>query len=110
MTWSAQDRDPRAAAGHTPRDRRRRARGPAILRAARGRRHRHRAADVALRGRRLQHGLQAPPPRGRNGLKRRWAPGRTARLPEARALTLRPWISPGPAGCGVARAHGVKDY
>jgi hypothetical protein len=59
MTLRDQDRDPRAAACHTPRDRRRRAPCPAILRAARGRRHRHSAADVGLRVRPIQRGLQA---------------------------------------------------
>jgi transposase len=52
------------------------------------------------------HGYQA---RRLAGLRRRWAPGRTAKIPEALAPEILPRITPGPSGCGLDRAHWTYE-
>jgi transposase len=82
-----------------------RARCQAILMAARGRRHRHIAADLGVSVRTIQRLLYASHDQRLAGLKLRWVPGRTRPIPEALTSTILTWIMPGPAGCGLDRAH-----
>lgn len=86
-------------------DRRRRTRYQAMLMAWRGRRHRQIAEDLSLSGRTLQRWLHAYPAQGLAGLKPRWVPGRTAKIPEAMAPEILTWVHAGPAGCGLGRAN-----
>jgi transposase len=86
-------------------DRRLRARGQAILMAARGRRHRHIAEDLGVSVRTLQRWLNTYHARGLAGLKIRWSSGRAARIPEAWAPEILTWLQAGPAGCGLDRAN-----
>jgi transposase len=73
--------------------------------ASRGRRHRQIAEDLRLSGRTLQRWLPAYPAQGLAGLKPRWGPGRTAKIPEAMAPAILTWGPAGPAGCGLDRAN-----
>jgi transposase len=92
----------------TTTERRWRARCQALLMATRGRLHRHRAEDLGISVRTSQRWLQASQaPRGA-GLKSRWGPGRGPRLPEALAPAILPWITRGPTGGGLDRAHGTS--
>ena len=86
-------------------DRRLRTRYQAMLMASRGRRHRQIAEDLSLSGRTLQRWLHAYPAQGLAGLKPRWVPGRTAKIPEAMAPEILTWVQAGPAGCGLDRAN-----
>ncbi len=86
-------------------DRRLRTRYQAILMASRGRRHRQIAEDLSISGRTLQRWLHAYQAQGLAGLKPRWVPGRTAKIPEAMAPEILTWVQAGPAGCGLDRAN-----
>jgi transposase len=86
-------------------DPRLRARCQAILMAHRGRRHGHIAEDLGVSVRMGPRWLNLYHQRGWAGLKIRWAPGRVAKLPEALAAEILPWLQQGPAGCGLARAN-----
>jgi transposase len=76
--------------------------------ADRGRRHRHIAEDRGVSVRTMQRWLQADHHNRCAGLKRPWGPGRTRWIPEALTSTIWTWITPGPVGCGVDRAHATS--
>jgi transposase len=78
---------------------------PAILMAARGRRHRHIAADLAVSPRTVQRWLNAYQAGGLAGLHMRWAPGRTPAIPDDLAPESIDWSKKGPSGCGLDRAN-----
>ena len=82
-----------------------RARCQAILMVDRGRRHRHIAEDLGVSVRTIQRWLKAYQVWRFAGLKLRWVPGRTRRIPAALTTTILTWITPGPAGCGLDRAN-----
>jgi transposase len=90
---------------HTTRDRRLRDRCQAILMAARGRRHCQIAEDLGVSGRTLQRWLNAYQAGGLAGLTMRWASGRAPHIPESLASEILAWVTQGPAGCGLDRAH-----
>jgi transposase len=87
-------------------DRRLRPRCPAILMAARGRRHRQMAEDLRISVRTLQRWWPASQGRGLDGLKMHRVPGRRAKIPEAWAPEILGWITQGPAGCGLTGLTG----
>jgi transposase len=86
-------------------ERRRRERGQAILMAERGRPHSRIAEDLGVSVRTLQRGLNTSHAKGRAGLTIRWARGRAPRIPETLATEILAWITEGPVGCGLGRAH-----
>jgi transposase len=90
---------------HTTQDRRLRDRCQAILRAARGRRHRQLAEDLGISVRTLQRWLNAYQAEGLAGLTIQWASGRAPHIPEALASDILAWVTHGPAGCGLDRAN-----
>jgi transposase len=90
---------------HTTPDRRLRDRCQAILMAARGRRHRQIAEDLGSSVRTLQRWLNAYQSKGLDGLPLQWAAGRTPHIPESWASEILAWVTQGPAGCGLDRAH-----
>jgi transposase len=77
----------------------------AVLMAHRGRQHRHIAEDLGVHVRTLQRWLRAYQDTRLAGLKLRWRPGRTARIPAALAPEILGWILQGPPGCGLDRAN-----
>ena len=77
----------------------------AILMAARGRRHRHIAEDLAVSPRTVQRWLNAYQAGGLEGLHIRWAPGRPPSIPDDLAPEIIDWIKQGPRGCGLNRAN-----
>src|SRR5262245_1647080 len=105
LTLRDQERRPLEEVFKTNSDLRLRARCQAILMAHRGRRHRQIAEDLGISVRTLQRWLNAYHARGLAGLKIRWASGRTAKIPAALAPEILAWITKGPAGCGLDRAH-----
>jgi transposase len=105
LTLSDEERRPLEEVFHTTTKARLRARCQAILMASRGRRHRHIAEDLGVSVRTMQRWLHADQDHCFAGLKRRWVPGRTRRIPEALTATSFAWITQGPAGCGLDRAH-----
>jgi transposase len=77
----------------------------AVLMAHRGRQHRHIAEALGINVRTLQRWLRAYQDTRLAGLKLRWRPGRTARIPAALAPEILGWILQGPTGCGLDRAN-----
>ena len=77
----------------------------ASLMAARGRRHRHIAEDLAGSPRTIQRWLNAYHAGGLEGLHIRWAPGRTPSIPDDLAPAVIAWSKQGPRGCGLHRAN-----
>jgi transposase len=73
--------------------------------AARGRRHHQMAEDRHVTPRTLQRWLPAYRTGGLDGLTIHWAPGRAPHMPETLAPDIVAWVKPGPAGCGLDRAH-----
>jgi transposase len=105
ITLSDQERSQLEEVFQTTADARVRTRCQAILMAHRGRRHRHTAGDLGVAVRTLQRWFRAYQATRLAGLKRRWRPGRTARIQAPLAPEILGWILPGPAGCGLDRAH-----
>jgi transposase len=77
----------------------------AILMAARGRQHRQIAEDLGINVRTLQRWLHAYQTSGLEGLTIQWAAGRVPRIPAAFAPAILAWVTQGPEGCGLDRAH-----
>jgi transposase len=109
ITLHDQERQQLETIFKTTPDRRLRPRCQAILMAARGRRHRQIAEDLSISVRTLQRWLHAYQTRGLDGLKIHWVPGRRAKIPEAWAPEILGWITQGPAGCGLDRAHWTYE-
>jgi hypothetical protein len=66
------------------------------------------AEDLGGSGRPRPRGLHVDQAGGRAGRTIRWASGRTPQIPEAVASAMRAGVTPGPAGCGLDRAHGTS--
>jgi transposase len=109
ITVRDQERQPWEELLTTTLDRRLHVRCQAILMASRGRRHRHMAEDLSLSVRTPKRWLPASHARGLAGLQLRWVPGRAAKIPAAWAPELLGWITRGPAGCGLDRAHWTDE-
>jgi transposase len=109
LTLSDQERRQLEDTFKTTTDRRLRARCQAILMATRGRCHRHMAEDLGISVRTIQRWLNAYRARGLKGLKIRWVPGRSPKIPEAWAPEILGWITHGPAGCGLDRANWTYE-
>jgi transposase len=90
---------------HTTPDRRLRHRCHAIWMAARGRRHRQSAEDLGSSVRTLQRWLNVYQSKGVDRLPIQGASGRTLHIPESWAADIVAWVTQGPAGCGLDRAH-----
>jgi len=105
ITLSEQERRQLAGVFKTTTDTRRRTRCQAVLVAHRGRQHRHIAADLGVTVRTRPRWLRAYQGARLAGLRLRWRPGRTARLPAALAPEILGGILPGPPGCGLERAN-----
>ncbi|MBM7115710.1 helix-turn-helix domain-containing protein [Archangium primigenium] len=85
-------------------DRRLRERCQAVLMTARGRPQPQIAEDLGTTTRNVQRFLARYRAGGLEGLRIRWAPGRTPLIPEELTETILSWIRQGPEACGVARA------
>jgi transposase len=90
---------------NTSAERRLRGRCQALLMAARGRPHVQIAEDLGGHVRTIQRWLNAYHTQGLAGLRIRWAPGRAPRIPAGLAAEILGWMTQGPAGCGLDRAH-----
>lgn len=99
------DRQQLAYTFKTTADRRLRHRCQALGMADRGRRHPDLATALHITPRPLQRWLNAYRTGGLDGLTIHWAPGRSPRMPESLAPAIVAWVKPGPAGCGLDRAH-----
>jgi transposase len=73
--------------------------------ADRGRPHHHIAADLAISTRTLPRWLNAYQAQGLDGLTIPWAPGRRPLIPDTLVPEILTGVKPGPAGCGLDRAH-----
>jgi transposase len=89
----------------TTQDRRLRDRCQAILMAARGRRHRQMAEDLAISVRALQRWLNASQAEGPDRLPIPWASERAPHLPASLVSEMLAGVTQGPAGCGLDRAN-----
>jgi transposase len=105
ITLNDYDRQQLETTFKTTGDRRLRDRCQAILMADRGRRHQHIADDLRVSPRTLQRWLNAYCTSGLNGLTIQWAPGPSPLIPADLAPEILTWVKPGPAGCGLDRAH-----
>jgi transposase len=109
VTLSDQELQQLVKAMQTTTDARLRIRCQAVLMAARGRPHGHIAEDLAVSVRTLQRRLNRYHQQGLRGLEVRWAPGRAAKIPAARASESLDWVRQGPAGCGLDRANWTSE-
>jgi transposase len=105
LTWSDWEHHQLESTFKTTPDPRLQHRCQAIWMAARGRRHRHIAADLSVSPRTVQRWLNASHAGGLEGLHIRWAPGRSPSIPDDLAPEIIDWIKKGPSGCGLDRAH-----
>jgi transposase len=105
LTWHDQERRQLKETFQTTPDGRLRARCQAMPMAHRGRRHLHIAEDLGVSVRTIQRWLRIDQATRCAGLKSHWVPGRRPRLPEALAPAILTWITQGPPGCGLDRAH-----
>ena len=85
-----------------------------VLLAHKGKKHQDIAAGLAISPRTVQRWLNAWRERGLDGLRPRKARGRTPAIPATLAGEIRRWVSEGPAGQGLDRAHwtcaGLADH
>jgi transposase len=93
----------------TTNDRRLRDRCQAVWMASRGRKRQTIAPDLGVHRPTVRRWLQPYHARGVEGLQLHWAPGQPGRIPETLAPTIQAWSKAGPAGCGLARAHGTYE-
>jgi len=105
LELSEEQRSELEACFRTTEDRRLRERCQAVLMTARGRPQQQIAEDLGTTTRNVQRFLARYRTGGLEGLKIRWAPGKTPLIPEELAPTILDWIRRGPRACGVKRAN-----
>jgi transposase len=73
--------------------------------ASRGRKRTTSAQDVQVHRTTVRLWLKHYHDRGVEGLQSHWAPGQPRRMPPALGPTIQEWVTGGPAGGGLDRAH-----